>query len=316
MLTRTSFGIKSIQIEVALAQGEFDGGGNTKIIEGLACAVDVTKPGGENNSARIKIYGLKYDTMYHLTMLGFKPLESRCNVISIKAGDMDGPLALVFQGEIISAFADFNNAPNIYMQFEADTGGYYQQMASPIVTVKGEVKVDQLFERFANEMGYSYENKGVTSSVANVCLPGSPIDKIRKLAHDVGCDLIIDDNHVIILPVEEPRERDPVLLNKDTGLIGYPTFNDKGIICKCLYNPNLKYGGLIKVESIVPGAYSGVWRITKLVHSLTSYIPGPDSGAATTASSSGTNTGTNSSSSSGASTSKWESAIEASPYDA
>lgn len=269
-----SFSIKTIQIAITLGKGNFSAGGTTKTIEGLACDVSVQKPGlPEKNSAAVKIWGLKYEDMAQLTMLAFKPLESQHNLISIKAGEKGGSLALVFQGEITSAFADFNAAPDVCMQFEADSGGYPQQIASPVATVKGEAKADQLFSQFAKDAGYAYKNEGVTSSVLNAWFPGSPIDKMQKLARDVGCELIIDDGAVVVLPARQARSGNAVLLNKQSGMIGYPTFNQDGISCKCVFNPNLAYGGLVKVESIVPRA-SGVWRITKLTHHITAYIPG------------------------------------------
>lgn len=269
-----SFSIKTIQIAVTLGKGNFSEGGNTKIIEGLSCDVSVQKPGlPEKNSAAVKIWGLKYEDMAQLTMLAFKPLESQHNLISIKAGEKGASLALIFQGEITSAFADFNAAPDVFMQFEADSGSYPQQIATPVTTVKGEAKADQLFSQFAAQAGYTYKNEGVTSSVQNAWFPGSPITKMEKLSKEIGCELIIDDGAIIILPAGQARAGNAVLLTKDTGLIGYPTFNQDGISCRCIFNPDLIYGGLIKVESIVPRA-SGVWRITKLTHHITAYIPG------------------------------------------
>lgn len=269
-----SFSLKTIQLTVVLGKGTFSEGGNTKIIEGLSCDVSVMKPGlPEKNSATVKIWGLKYEDMGQLTMLAFKPLESQHNLISIKAGEKDGTLALVFQGEITSAFADFNAAPDVCMQFEADSGSYPQQIAAPVVTVKGDAQAEKLFAQFAGEAGYSFKNEGVTSSVKNAWFPGSPIDKMTKLARDIGCELIIDDGTVTIMPTGKAREGNAILLTRDTGLIGYPTFNQDGISFRCIFNPDLIYGGLIEVESIVPRA-SGVWRITKLTHNITAYIPG------------------------------------------
>lgn len=130
-----SFSIKSIEVRVTLGKGTFSEGGNTKIIEGLACDVAIQKPGlPEKNSASVKIWGLKYEDMAQLTMLAFKPLESQHNLISIKAGVRGQNLALVFAGEITSAFADFNTAPDECMEFEADSGSYPHQIATPTTT--------------------------------------------------------------------------------------------------------------------------------------------------------------------------------------
>lgn len=269
-----SFSIKTIQLSITLGKGTFSEGGNTKVIEGLACDVSVQKPGlPEKNSAAVKVWGLKYEDMAQLTMLAFKPLESQHNLISIKAGELGKNLSLVFAGEITSAFADFNQAPSPCMQIEADSGSYPQQIAKPVVTTQGEASADQLFAQFAKEAGYTYKNEGVTASVQNAWFPGSPIDKISKLARDIGCDLLIDDGAVVVMPEGQPRQGNAVLLTAETGLIGFPTFNQDGIVCRCMYNPDLQYGGLIKVEkSVVPKA-NGTWRITKLNHELSAYNP-------------------------------------------
>ncbi|MDR1396855.1 MAG: hypothetical protein LBJ14_03910 [Desulfarculales bacterium] len=270
----SSFTLKTIQIAVTLGQDNFSEGGNTKIIEGLECEVAVQKPGlPEKNSASVKIWGLQYEDMAQLTMLSFRPLESQHNLISIKAGEKGGAKVLVYAGEITSAFADFNQVPDPCMQIEADSGSYPQQIAVPTDTVKGEAKADRLFAMYSKAAGYTYKNEGVTSSVRNACYPGSPINKMTKLARDVDCELIIDDGQVTILPTGKARQGDAVLLTRDTGMIGYPTFSQDGISCRCIFNPDLRYGGLIKVESIVPRA-SGVWRITKLTHKLSNAVGG------------------------------------------
>lgn len=269
----TSFTLKTIRLVITLGKGNFSEGGNTKTIEGLACEVSVTKPGlPEKNSATIKVWGLKYDDMAQLTMLAFRPLELQRNLISIFAGDKGETLSLVFAGHIISAFADFNAAPDVAMQFEADTGTYGQQIAEPVLTVDGKATADSVFSKFAASAGFDFVNEGVTTSVKNVWVPGSPVNKAEKLARDLNVELLIDDNAMIIMPAGQARRGNAVLLNKDSGLIGYPTFNQDGISCRCIFNPDLVYGGTIKIESIVPRA-SGVWRITKLTHSLSAYTP-------------------------------------------
>lgn len=179
-MTRTFFN-KTIQITITLGKGSFSDGGNTKVIEGLACDVSIQKPGlPEKNSATVKIWGLKYADMAALTMLSFRPLESHHNLISIKAGEKGRALPLIFQGEITHASADFNAAPDPTMQFEAESGSYPQQIAMPPVTVKGEARAEELFAQFASAAGYTFKNEGVSGKVANSWYPGSPIEKMKN----------------------------------------------------------------------------------------------------------------------------------------
>jgi hypothetical protein len=248
--------------------------GTAKTYEGFASEVNITKPGlPEKNSAKVKIWGLKYEDMANLTMLAFRPLEARPNLLEVEAGDQGGRLAMIFRGEITAASADFNASPDVTMNFEADSGSYPQKIAAPVLTVAGEVKAADLFAKFAAEAGYEYKNEGLTASLKNAWFPGSPVEKARKLARDIGCELIIDDGAMITLPAGGARPGQGVLLNKESGLIGYPTFSQQGIVCRCLFNPDLVYGGIIKVESLVPKA-TGQWKITKLTHDLSANKPG------------------------------------------
>lgn len=269
-----SFTQKAIETTLILGKGAFSEGGNTRIIEGLATEVSVTKPGlPEKNTASVRISGLSYDAAAQLTTLAFRPMESLNNQIIIRAGDKGETLSLVFSGEISSASADFESAPDVSMQFEASTGVYAQQIAEPALTVNGEAKASDLFSKFAQTIGYSFINNGLTTSVANIWLPGSPMNKAIKLARDIGVDLFVDDNKMIVSPAGLARQGKAVLLSKDTGLIGSPTFNQDGISCRCFFNPDLAYGGLIQIDSIVPKA-KGVWKINKLTHNISAEIAG------------------------------------------
>jgi hypothetical protein len=39
-----------------------------------------------------------------------------------------------------------------------------------------------------------------------------------------------------------------------------------------IFDPNVKIGGLVKIESIVPRA-SGIWKVTKITTKLEAYVP-------------------------------------------
>ncbi len=291
-----SFSLKTIRIAVTLGQGVFSEGGNTRIVEGLSCDATIQKPGlPEQNSASIKITGLDYHAMEQLTFLAFRPLESYRNTITIEAGERGKELSMVFRGGITRASADFNNAPDPAMQFEAASGYFAQQIATPPTAVKGEDTVDHLMRTWMDEAGMvGFKNQGITASVKNTYYVGDPISKMKKLSHDIGFDLIIDDESVVILNPGAAREEPParasdtsnssvgtggtggggaiIVLNKDTGMIGYPTFSQSGISIKSFFNPAVRYGNRIRVDSIVPRA-SGEWIVTKLTHNISAYNP-------------------------------------------
>ena len=264
---------KTLRVTVILGEGEFEGGGNTKIFEGLATQVRVTKAGlPEKNSAEVRIFGLKLPDMEQLTFLSFLPGEYRKNHILIEAGDKGGELSVVFKGDITAAAADFSTSPDVSMKFQALTAGWSVLIADSPTSVQGEETAENLIKGFAQQAGYNFINEGVTESVKNATFNGSPVQKAEQVAEEVGAELLIDDETWTLMPWDKPRG-DAVLLKADSGLIGYPSFTQDGITCTCFYNPRLKLGGLIKIESIVPRS-TGYWKITKLSHELAAYTEG------------------------------------------
>jgi hypothetical protein len=265
--------IKTLKTTIILGEGEFDGGGNTKIIEGLATTVQVTKAGlPEKNSAEVRIQGLKLSDMEQLTFLSFLPGEYRKNHILIEAGDKGGELSVVFKGDITAASADFSTAPDVTMKFNALTAGWSVLIADSPTSVQGEATAESLIKQFAEQAGFNFINEGVTESVKNATFNGSPVQKAEQVADEVGAELLMDDETWTLMPWDKPRG-DAVLLKADSGMIGYPSFTQDGISVECFYNPRLQLGGQIKIESIVPRA-SGYWKITKLSHDLAAYTNG------------------------------------------
>lgn len=268
-----SFKRRILAFKFVLSDGDF-GGGNTLEVQGLGATVKVDKPGQpDKNSAKISLTGLSLAHMEELTTLGFKSNEMQRNLVTVSAG-AEGDMSVIFEGEITSAWPDFNSVPDVKMVIEAESGAYPQLIAEPPVSVRGAAPAADLIEREARAMGYSFTNQGCSASLKNSYIEGSPLEKIWKIAKEVGAGLIVDDREVILLPSdEEAREGDAVLLSPETGMIGYPTFSSDGIKIKCLFNPDLLQGGLVKVETVVPKA-SGIWKITKLSHSLSAFTDG------------------------------------------
>jgi hypothetical protein len=268
-----SFDVKAIEVSIVLAEGDF-GGGNTLTLTGgtggMTLNVTVDKPGQpDQNKAEVNVKGLTYEHMAQLTTLGFRSGEMQKNMITIRAGT-EGVLSTVYEGEITEAWADFNPVPDPEMKIKAESGSYPQLTPEDPVSVDGDAPVASLMEAEAKAMGYAFVNQGVTASVRNAVFTGSPVEKLRRMAAQVGAELVIDDRTVYLLPGDgTAREGNAVSLKADTGLIGHPTFSADGIECVCLFNPDVQQAGLIEVESIVPKA-SGTWKVTKLTHNVSS----------------------------------------------
>ena len=268
-----SYNIKTLRAEIQLGTGNFQGTSkNTYTIEGLAMSAKIEKVGlPDLSKCELSIKGMKYEVMEQLTVLGFRKLTSAKNVLTLYGGTVGETLPVLFTGDITKAVADFKNAPDVTFNISATAGAYSVKKAAPPLSVAGSTAAADLAKAWAAEMGYSFKNAGVTTQVQNCIFNGSPLQKLRVLSEQYHIETIIDDGEIIIQPRGEVRKTGTIpYLTEESGLAGYPAFTDKGISLVALYNPDFKFGGLVRVKSIVPRA-SGEWKITKLTHSVSAY---------------------------------------------
>ena len=269
----SSYNIKTLRAEIQLGTGNFQGTSkNTYTIEGLAMSAKIEKVGlPDLNKCALSITGMKYDVMEQLTVLGFRKLTSAKNLLTLYGGTQGETLPVLFSGDITKAVADFKNAPDVVFNINATTGAYSVKKAAPPLSVAGSTAAADLAKAWAAEMGYSFKNAGVTTQVQNCIFNGSPLQKLRVLSEQYHIETIIDDGEIIIQPRGEVRKTGTIpYLTEESGLAGYPAFTDNGISLVALYNPDFKFGGLVRVKSIVPRA-SGEWKIVKLTHSVSAY---------------------------------------------
>lgn len=275
----TSFKRRKLRVQITLSKGQFKNGeGNSIIIDDLGITAKIDKAGPpEFGKASVEISGLSYDVMQQLSTLNMRPMFVRKNYINIFAGDEFSGLSQVFAGSITRANADLNGAPDVKFKIEARIGFWGSVTAQGQNVVSGTQPVANFITQQAKLAGFKFENQGVNSSIKNAVFSGSPIEQARQAANQVGAELIIDDEKMILIPNGGAlKGKDVPVLSASSGLLGYPVMSQNGIELKAIFNPNFRFAGLIEIKSIVPKT-SGQWRIVKLSHNLASNMPGTGS---------------------------------------
>ena len=197
------------------------------------------------------------------------------NKINVSAGEKGKTLSVIFKGEIINAWADFNAAPSPTFKIEANCGLFPALIPQPPISVNGNQTVAGLIDQISKEIGYTLENNDITASIKDCIIEGDPVTKMRRIAGAVGANLIFDDDKVVLVEKHGIRKTQGSipLINAMNGMIGYPTFSNNGINVTTFFRPDLRIGANFKLETIVPRA-SGTWKITGLRHELSANDPG------------------------------------------
>lgn len=265
---------KQLRFVITLGTGKFGSSNNDQItLQGFRAIADIDKAGGMMmGTLRAKIFGVRQVDMNSVTTLQWKPGTLIPNTVEVFA--IDGAAeTLVFAGNIVNAWADYQSMPDVYLHIQAQSAFFNALKAIPPRSFKGRVDVASVMAQIARDLGYTFENNGVTTQLTDVYLPNTGMEQAKDLARAAGCDLYLDDKILAITPPNVPRKVIVPLISPASGLVGYPTFDGVGVNFQTLFNPAVTFGGSVKLETDVQQA-AGEWVVTSVGHRLESEKPG------------------------------------------
>lgn len=265
---------KQLRFVITLGTGKFGSSNNDQIIlQGFRAIADIDKAGGMMmGTLKARVYGVKQADMNSITTLQWKPGTLIPNTVEVFA--IDGTAeTLIFAGNIVNAWADYQSMPDVFLYIQAQAAFFNALKAVPPRSFKGGVDVASVMAQIAKDLGYTFENNGVTTQLYDVYLANTGLEQAKELANMAGCDFYLDDKILAITPRFVPRKTLIPLISKTTGLVGYPTFDGVGVNFQSLFNPAVTFGGSIKLETDVQQA-AGEWVVTSVAHRLESEKPG------------------------------------------
>ena len=271
---------RKIDATITLGSGDFgegSGGANTVKLSGLRISAQIEVTGAPGfNSAEISIWGMTPKQMNAVTRLG-KPLQFfRNNTIALQAGDDDAGMATIFNGTIQTAFQDFNAAPLTPIHITAQSGLIDANRPVDPLSYPGTTDAATVAQTIAQSMqpALSLENGGVDVKLASPYFPGTPRAQLTALAQAANFNWVIDDtrNVLAIWPKDKKRGGEVPSIDKDSGLIGYPAYSDRGIEIRTLFRTGLTFGGAIQLKTAIEPA-NGEWVIYSIYHDLESEMP-------------------------------------------
>lgn len=80
-------------------------------------------------------------------------------------------------------------------------------------------------------------------------MSGNTRDVLDNIAKDGGSNWSIQDGQLTMVKTRKMLPQEAAVLRSDTGLIGTPEVDDKGITMSCLLNPTLKINGPVKLDN-------------------------------------------------------------------
>lgn len=215
------------------------------------------------------------------------------NTVKVQAGDDATGMSTVFAGQIVEAFVDFSASPGTAFQVSAVNIRDAQTRTAEPTSYPGPTHAATIFSDIAQKAGFSdCVVHGLNIYLRNVYEAGSPAQQLDRLAHAVGAVYHVNTENVLHVYArdyaDEQNDEHYPIVDKNTGLIGYPAYNQNGVSFTCLFNPALQMFENMFLKSAylpqgwvdnqagqnVPAMPSwGQWNISFLQHDIASEMP-------------------------------------------
>jgi hypothetical protein len=247
-------------------------GGHT--LSNLRMSVIVEGAGGMAGATAVgAIYGLTLSTMNALTVITYNPNYVSQKPISVSAGDSATGVQLIFSGTVWWAAMDGQNQPNVCFRFHATGNGAPNAMTTEPTSFKGKVPVTQMLQKLSGKAGLSFENSGISAMLNNPYFPGSVGHQIRQICQHAGVEHIIEKGVLAVWNPGQGRQTGGgVVISPQTGMVGYPTFTQAGLVVKSKFRPELGFAQIFTVQSDYQPA-CGSWINTHITHEIECLMP-------------------------------------------
>ena len=250
-----------------------ESGKNTLTLTNLRMSAKVIKAGGPAlGTAQLSIWGMTLSQMNQLSTLGLRVQLVPKNILTISAGDVGGSPTTVFIGSITQAYADFRSAPDVQFQIIAQVTAVDNAAPAQALSYKGTTDAALVMNNLAGKMNCSFENNGVTTKLSNPYFSGSARSQAQTCADHAGIGWVVDNGTLAIWPKNGARGGTIPLISPATGMESYPTFTAQGVMVRTLFNPAIKFGGNVQVQSDLTAA-CGTFAVYSLNHSLDCLVP-------------------------------------------
>lgn len=209
------------------------------------------------NKATIEIYNLSDKTR--------AILEKKNTRVALKIGYQD-TLELIFIGNIDKAVHKRENV-DIITELEVKDGGNKYRNSRHTKGYPPGIKAKKVFDEIGDSMGLPVSSKeGVPEDAKyenGLTLQGLARDHLDNLTQKFNLEWSIQDETLQITKKTGTTKESIILLDPDSGLVGFPAKTKTGVEFTSLIQPGLKPGRRVQLDSRI---VKGVFKLRKVSH--------------------------------------------------
>lgn len=243
--------------------------GQLQVYEGAAITVKFVKSAdAKQNSCDASIANLSIPTIdYLVTETSPWNPNAKPKILSVEAGRASTGIAVVFTGDITSAIPTM--PPDRILSLKAKTQENSKYVWKGRQSAK-TVQLKTLAQNIATDYNLRLQFEATDKTIANYLFNGPLAKQVQKLAQVGDVDVFIDDDTLVIKDFGKALKGQALLVSAATNMIGVPTLDEKGVKVRVMFDPNIKLGQQIEIQSEVNKAANGQYVIYAIAGSLAS----------------------------------------------
>ena len=272
-----TLGPKTNLLTGVTTQPTFTGSNNSNQVKlsRLRVSAAIQQAGGSSQGALdLRVYGMTQSLMNDLFSItgSNSPIVANSNTVIVEAGDDVSGVSIVYNGSISNARADYSGAPDTAFQVTGLSAYKIGLTAATPTSFPGTADVATIMGSIASRMGFAFENNGVSVKLSNPYFPGDLLTQAETVKRHAGIEMICTDGVLAIWPKGGSRGGVVPLISPETGMIGYPVKTALGVECTTLFNPSIRFGGKVQVQSSNTPC-CGTWSVYQMTHNLEAEMP-------------------------------------------
>lgn len=243
--------------------------GVLKTYEGADMGVKFTKSTDpKQNTCEVWIDNMLVDTIdYLVTETSPWNPNAKPKLLTVQAGRASTGIQRIFTGDITSSVPTMPPDRRLTMKAKTQENAKYIFQSTRSAKT---VQLSTLCQRIAKDYGLRLMFEATDKTVANYLYNGPRAKQIQKLSEVGDIDAYIDDDALVVKDLGKALKGKAIVILKYTGMVGNPVLDEKGGKVRVMFDPNIKLGQAIQIQSDVNKAANGQYVIYAMAGSLMS----------------------------------------------
>lgn len=240
-------------------------------------SITVSQGGNQFGNAKVAINGVNLEAMNKIARLWLEVLSpSNTDTLTIDVWD-GANFVPFFAGVITWSAINAASAPVVSLEIEANSAMIAMNTPAAPYAQDKPVALQDALSQILQPTGLVVEfaESVPALQIQKARLSGTPMDQAAALlGYFPELTWYINLQRFLVRPVNAALGGDPVAISKYTGMISYPTYSTSGVTVATLFDPRIRPGLALDIQTSFDFVNRTKWVAAVLQHTLQPNTPG------------------------------------------